>query len=159
MTIRPLRVWEIDPRFQVEWASGYPMPKSQQDAYFYRGASSYICTVKHEGFEVDIYCDGDMKVKNTKTEDVYRDGYDLVSAGFDSDEKLAKAFEEEVLEHDMNPWFDMYAFGEHLDNVHHEIDEILESACSFLQEEAENAKAIENFGVAVNEADTPSVAV
>jgi hypothetical protein len=44
----------------------------------------------------------------------------------------------------MNPWFDMYVRGEHLDNVHHEIGEALQAAKAWLEEEVANAKMIED---------------
>ena len=130
--------------FAIEWASGYPMHETQQDAAFYGDTTGLICTVRHEGFEVDICCDGDMKVKNRTNDDVYRDGMDLISGGFDTDEKLREANEQDTLYWDMNPWFDMYVRGEHLDNVHHEIGEALQAAKAWLEEEVANAKMIED---------------
>jgi hypothetical protein len=47
----------------------------------------------------------------------------------------------------MNPWFDMYVNGEHLDNIHHDILEAIEAAKAWLDEEIENAKQIEDAGV------------
>lgn len=160
MAIRVVEFFELenDPRFEIVWAEGLPLSKSRQEAYFYKATSGFVCTVKHEGFEVDIYCDGEMKVKNTKTEEVYRYGDDLLFRDYD-DAKLIEAFDKEELISDMNPWFDMYAYGDHLDNVHHTISEALESAGLFLEEEAQNARAIENFGISVDESDTPSIAV
>lgn len=130
--------------FDIEWQTGYPMHSTQQDAAFYRDMTNHICTVRHGEFEVDIYCDGDMKVKNREDGSVYRDGMELISAGFDTDEKLRLANEQDTLYWDMNPWFDMYVRGEHLDNVHHEIGEALASARAWLEEEVANAKLIED---------------
>jgi hypothetical protein len=130
--------------FEIVWATGYPMHETQQDAAFYRDDENFICTVKHEGFEVDIYCDGDMKVKNREDGETYRYGGDLITAGFDTDENLQKANEQDTLYWDMNPWFDMYVRGEHLDNVHHEIGEALQAAKAWLDEEVQNAKLIED---------------
>lgn len=132
--------------FEIEWAAGLPLDKSQQDAAFYRdaGGSSLICTVKFDGFEVDICCDGEMRVKNRENGDSYRYGDDLIGGGFDTDEKLREANEQDTLYWDMNPWFDMYVRGEHLDNVHHEIGEALQAAAAWLEEEVANAKLIED---------------
>ena len=130
--------------FEVEWQAGYPLHETQQDAAFYRDDTNHICTVRHDGFEVDIYCDGDMKVKNRSNDDVYRYGGDLIHAGFDTDERLSEANETDLLYWDMNPWFDMYVRGEHLDNVQHEIGDALQAAKAWLEEEAQNAKLIED---------------
>jgi len=120
------------------------MHETQQDAAFYRDMMNHICTVRHGEFEVDIYCDGDMKVKNREDGETYRYGGDLITAGFDTDENLQKANEQDTLYWDMNPWFDMYVRGEHLDNVHHEIGEALQAAKAWLEEEVQNAKLIED---------------
>lgn len=131
--------------FTVEWAEGLPLPSGQQDAAFYRvNGHSWVCGVSKDGFSVDVYCDGDMRVKNLKTEDIYRDGADLISAGFTSDVDLQLANEKELLDWDMNPWFDMYVDGDHIDNVYHDIDDAVNAAKMFLHEEIENAKQIED---------------
>jgi hypothetical protein len=50
--------------YEVKWATGYPLHGTQTDAAFYRDDESYICSVSRNGFSVDIYCDGDMKIVN-----------------------------------------------------------------------------------------------
>ena len=129
--------------YTIEWASGLPLKDDQQDAMFYRDADAWGCTVRKGGFEVDVYCDGDTRIK-TRDGRTFYDGADLISAGYDTDKKLGEAFEAEELIHDMNSWFDLYVHGEHLDCVQHEIDDAVASAKAWLDEEIENAKQIEN---------------
>lgn len=133
--------------YEVRWATGYPLHGTQTDAAFYRDDESYICSVSRNGFSVDIYCDGDMKIVNRTNGDVYRCGADLIAAGFDEGKKIGDLSESGDLYWDMNPWFDMYVNGEHLDNVHHDILEAIEAAKAWLDEEIENAKQIEDAGV------------
>ena len=133
--------------YEVKWATGYPLHGTQTDAAFYRDDESYICSVSRDGFSVDICCDGDMKITNRTNGDVYRCGSDLIAAGFDEGKKIGELSESGDLDWGMNPWFDMYVNGEHLDNVHHDILEAIEAAKAWLDEEIENAKQIEDAGV------------
>lgn len=157
MAIKPIQFLEDMTGFEVTWASGLPLDGDQTASEFYktRGGSAFICEVKKDGFAVDIYCDGDMSYYNTKEEFYCDDGPELIARGYDTDKKFTDAVESEELRHDMNPWFDMYVCGEHLDFVTHDINEALQGAKSFLEEEIQNANNIENCGVALSEADTP----
>ena len=128
--------------YEVKWATGYPLHATQADAAFYRDegdmGGSYVCSVSRNGLSVDIHCDGDMKITNRTNGDVYICGSDLIAAGFDEDKKLDRALESSEygdLAWDMNPWFDMYVNGEHLDNVQHDILEAIDAAKAWLDEE------------------------
>jgi hypothetical protein len=143
MTIKPIKFVKIPADCKVEWSPGLPLPAERKSADFYKGYGSLVCTVKKLGFSVDVYLDGDMSYYNPKENLYCDDGDDLIARGYDTDEKLAKALETEELRHDMNPWFDMYVEGEHLDAVTDDIEEALSSADSWLTEEMLNAAAIE----------------
>lgn len=130
--------------YTVEWASGLPLPIIQQDAGFYKDPSTnLVCTLKKDGFEVDIYCDGEMQVKNLENGDRYYNGSELVAAGYTDDALLTAAEANNKIEWEMNPWFDLYCNGEHLDAVTHEIRDAINTAKSFLEEEIANAHQIE----------------
>ena len=130
--------------FEVEWAAGLPLPSGQQDAMFYRTTGhSWVCTVGKQGFTVDIYCDGEMRVKNVRTNELYQDGRDLELAGLLTDTDIELATEKEILDIGMNPWFDLYVEGEHLDAVNHEIDDAVKAAKAFVDGEIQNANMIE----------------
>ena len=147
MTIRPILLLEDMTDYEVVWTWGFPLPGENTAAEFYKGSSSSVCQVKKDGFEVDIYIDGDMRFTHRDGHFSCYNGADLMKHGYDTDEKFTAATESEELVHSMNPWFDMYVRGEHLDAVSHDINEALLYAKSFLDEEITNAKEIENFGV------------
>ncbi len=122
----------------------------RHDACFYAG-EGHIATVLYEGFAVDIYCDGDTKIYNRKTDQYYTGGADLILGGFDTDAKFHKATgdaetaesaEEESLVMDMNSWFDLYCFGEHLDAVSHMLNEAIDMAKEYVYEEYFNAETL-----------------
>ena len=104
------------------------------DACFFAG-EGLITTVSYEGFAVDIYCDGETKIYNRETDDYYNGGKDLIACGFDTDSKFNKAIEDESLLMDMNSWFDLYCYGEHLDAVTHTLDEALARAKDYVYQE------------------------
>jgi hypothetical protein len=133
--------------FDVSWSFGFPLPGDQTASEFYKYSSSYVCEVKKDGFAVDIYLDGEMRYRNQELEIEIYDGGDLVAAGYDTDKKFTDAVEAEELQHINNPWFDLYVRGEHLDCVTHDINEALQSAKAWLEDEIQNSKEIENFGV------------
>lgn len=147
MTIRPIMFLVDTTGFDVSWGAGLPLAAEQTASDFYKHSSSYICEVKKDGFSVDIYLDGDMRYRNEQEDITIYDGGDLVAAGYDTDKKFTDAMEAEELQHINNPWFDLYVGGDHLDCVTHDINEALQSAMAFLEDEIHNAKEIENFGV------------
>jgi hypothetical protein len=127
----------------IKWEAGLPRSENQQDAMFYKDFDGWICSVMLGDFEVDVYCDGETRVKNRINDATLTCGSDLIADGFDTDEKLRLGFESGDLVHDMNSWFDLYIKGEHIDAVTHEIEDAIDAAIGVLQEEVENAKAIE----------------
>ena len=147
MTIRPIMFLVDTTGFDVSWSAGLPLPGEQTASEFYKHSSSFICEVKKDGFSVDIYCDGEMRYDLKEHGISIYDGGDLVAAGYDTDKKFTDAIEAEELEHINNPWFDLYVRGEHLDAVTHDINEALQCAKAFIEDEIHNAKEIENFGV------------
>ena len=141
-------------KFVIKYAS-HMLPSvaagiTRHDACFYAG-EGYIATVLYEGFAVDVYCDGDTKIYNQKTDQYYTGGADLILGGFDTDAKFHKATgvaetaesaEEEGLVMDMNSWFDLYCYGEHLDAVSHMLNEAIDMAKEYVYEEYFNAETL-----------------
>lgn len=144
MTIRPIKLLVDTTGYELTWASGLPLDADRTSCDFYKGYGNFTCEVKKEGFQVDIYLDGDMRYLNKADETSLYDGDSLVAYGYDTDEKFADALEAQELEHINNPWFDLYVRGEHLDCVTHDINEALQSAMAWLDEEIANAKQIED---------------
>ncbi len=114
---------------------------SRFDACFFAG-EGFIVTVSYEGFAVDVYCDGDTKIYNRKADDYYNGGVDLIAGGFDTDSKFREAIEDETLIMDMNSWFDLYCYGEHLDAVTHTLDEALYTAKNYVYQEYFDAETL-----------------
>ena len=133
--------------YTVDWATGFPLAYDQTDAAFYKNpSSSWVCTLKKDGFEVDIYCDGDMRAVVLADENRFAEatsGEELIEEyGVKNDDDL-KLIHEWV----NNPWFDLYVRGEHLDEVSHDIREAIASAKAYLEETIDNANIIEfEFG-------------
>lgn len=137
--------------YEVTWRKDLPLIYNQKDAAFYKIDSnhSWVCTVVGKGFEVDVYCDGDMRadvlVDKNRYETV-RTGDELIENGVKNDDDLQK-----MVDWGMNPWFDLYVHGEHLgesygrDAVQHEIADAIDSAKMFIDQEAHNAETIENL--------------
>ena len=111
------------------------------DACFYAG-EGFIATVAYEGFVVDIYCDGETKIYNPETEDWYNGGTGLIAGGFDTDSKFNRAVENESLVVDMNSWFDLYCYGEHLDAVTHTLDDAIYCAKNYVWQEYFDAETL-----------------
>jgi hypothetical protein len=147
MTITTLKFLADTTGYEVVWATGLPLDPDRTASEFYKGYGSFVCEVKKNGFSVDLYLDGEMRYTNYTHTIVILDGGDLVAGGYDTDKKFTDALEAEELEHINNPWFDLYVRGEHLDCVTHDINEALQSAMAWLDEEIANAKEIENVGV------------
>lgn len=78
---------------------------------------------------VHIYCDGIMKMYEcgpSADNSLIWNAYELASRGFDTDEKLSEALNDERLQVEHNPWFDLYDDdGNHLDAVTHSIPEAI----------------------------------
>jgi hypothetical protein len=149
MTIRPIKFLVDTTGYELTWASGLPLDADRTASEYYKGYGNFTCEVKKDGFTVDIYCDGEMRYTNSERTVIIVDGDDLVAGGYDTDKKFADAIESEELQHIMNPWFDLYVRGEHIDSITHDINEALQSAMAWLDEEIANAKEIENFGVSL----------
>lgn len=144
MTIRPIMFLVDTEGFDVSWSFGFPLPGEQTASEFYKCNSPFVCEVKKDGFTVDIYLDGEMKYTNSTHSVIIHDGGDLIAGGYDTDKKFTDAVESEELQHINNPWFDLYVKGEHLDCVTHDINEALQSAKAWLEDEIRNAKEIED---------------
>jgi hypothetical protein len=129
-------------KFVIKYASHLvPSVTERYDACFYAG-EGLIGTVSYEGFAVDIYCDGDTKIHNRKTDEYYMGGSDLIRGGFDTDSKFNEAVENETLIMDMNSWFDLYCYGEHLDAVTHTLDDALHVAKNYVYQEYFDAETL-----------------
>jgi hypothetical protein len=129
-------------KFVIKYASHLvPSVTERYDACFYAG-EGLMGTVSYEGFAVDIYCDGDTKIHNRKTDEYYMGGSDLIRGGFDTDSKFNEAVENETLIMDMNSWFDLYCYGEHLDAVTHTLDDALYVAKNYVYQEYFDAETL-----------------
>jgi hypothetical protein len=109
------------------------------DAVFYTG-EGLIATVKYKGFSVDVYCDGvtNATLLDQPNGDIVSHLYspsDFISAGIDTDEAMSMAQEQEILSFANNSWFDLYCEGEHLDVVCHILDDALDSAVTYVEEQ------------------------
>lgn len=133
----------------VEWDAGLPLHESKRDAIFYcdAGNHNFVGRVKISEFAVDIYCDGITDIRDRTNGERYSCGSDLINAGWDTDEKLNEGTESSDLDVVNNSWFDLYCDGEHLDAVSHDVWDAIRDAISWLQNEKQNAQAIENVGV------------
>jgi hypothetical protein len=130
--------------FMVEFDIGIDPHPTQQDAIFYTGAGR-VATVKYEGFEVDVYCDGETKANllDTPQGQVVSTLYfpaDFIDAGLNTDAALRLANEQELLDWVNNSWFDLYCYGEHLDCVEHELIEAIDRAKTYVGDEWLNAE-------------------
>lgn len=130
--------------FVVEYHLTWPAEPDQQDAIFYTGFG-HVATVKYEGFSVDVYCDGRTeahlrdKAEGQIVETLYYP-VDFISAGLDTDTALQMANEQGLLDWVNNSWFDLYCYGEHLDCVEHELNEIIDRAKTYVADEWINAE-------------------
>lgn len=109
------------------------------DAVFYTG-EGLIATVKYKGFAVDVYCDGAVNATllDQPNGEIISHLYspsDFVSAGIDTDEAMSMAIEQGLLSFTNNSWFDLYCEGEHLDVVCYIIDDALDSAMTYVEEQ------------------------
>ena len=132
--------------FVVEYHLTWPAEPDQQDAIFYTGFG-HLATVKYEGFEVDVYCEGrtEAHLRDKAEGQIVKTLYfpvDFISAGLDTDTALQMANEQGLLDWVNNSWFDLYCHGEHLDCVEHELNEIIDRAKTYVADEWINA---ENF--------------
>jgi hypothetical protein len=111
-----------------------------EDAAFYceGTGSAHVASVTLNGRQVDIYCDGVMRVMSLN-EPYERYNYNgaLVDAGFRNDEELFDAEKRREIEFLNNPWFDLYDYeGEHLDRIAHTYSDALQEAMELLLLEA-----------------------
>lgn len=132
--------------YEVEffWIDGnVPRAELQESIWWGRGLA---CKVRLDEFEVHIYVDGDDKLVNIKTSDVYTNASQLDDIGIDTDQKFREAIGDNgFLDQHNNSWFDLYTpTGEHLDMVCHEADDAFEAACDYVIEQFANMCQIEN---------------
>jgi hypothetical protein len=99
---------------------------------------------------ISVYCDGELRLRVWESKEARIDNSNLevirysdrlVSAGIDTDEKLQKALDEERIEYDNNPWFDLYANDESvgdqgwLNCVHFDVEEAILQASELITDE------------------------
>jgi hypothetical protein len=111
----------------------------RRDAVFYTG-EGIIATVTYKGFGVDVYCDGVTHAELLAKPNGYpvsrlSSASDFISAGLGTDDAISMAVEQEILVFINNSWFDLYCDSEHLDIVCHTIDDALESAKTYVEEQ------------------------
>jgi len=136
----------VSPKNEVEYNIPYKGIERKSVEFYKDLSTSLVATVKRldgTGVAVDIYCDGDMRFVSREG-DYYQEGADLIAAGYDTDKKLESAVESEELECRLNPWFDLYANGEHLDRVTHDIDDAIMEAEAFVEELSYSVEMLES---------------
>ena len=80
-----------------------------------------------------IYCDGDMKFRHKENGETWlRTTSDLADFGVGTEEELRESYEKELIDWDMNPWFDLYIDGEHMDCVSGTLSEALSLASAYV---------------------------
>jgi hypothetical protein len=129
----------------IEWHLSFePDLDNQQDATFYQGLGA-IATVSYKQIAVKIYSDGDLRA--TYKEQTLRTTTDFFDAGITNDQDLRNACEQNEIEYDMNNWFDLYSYGEHLDCVQHTIGEAIMSASAYVRDESMQIETLENLTI------------
>ena len=127
---------------EIKWGVSYePDLQNQRDAAFYHNEGR-IATISYKGFEVEIFCDGEMRCYNTETEKTYRQTIHLLDDGINTDKDLSEANEKGILNWDMNCWFDAYVYGEHLDDVQYDLAEAIASAVTYVKDQHAEAEAL-----------------
>lgn len=139
--------------YGVTYNGDSPHPQRKESVFFERG---WVATIGIDGYEVEVFADGDTHLKHTYGTDYYYDlcsPNDLIHAGLDTDEKLEAINNDEDYFWVNNNWFDLYIDGEHLDQVTHTIDEAIESAKAVVAEHIVNVCLIENEGKPILQKD------
>jgi len=118
-------------------------------AFYVADASAHelVATVTSDDRTICVYCDGEMRVHvwNTKKareaneapDHIVRYCGDFIDIGIDTDKKLVK--NDERMEWGNNAWFDLYAYGEGIDDgwlncVHHDLMEAVEQAKALIND-------------------------
>jgi len=124
----------------------------RQDPAFYvwdANAHQHIATVAMGDRTVRVFCDGEMRLNLWESKEARERGDDpqvirycdrLMEAGIDTDEKLVKADEAGRIEWINNAWFDLYAYGDDiedgwLDNVDFELDGMVLYAAEIIEDD------------------------
>jgi hypothetical protein len=128
--------------YEVEfvWYGRTPDGEHQESVWWDRGS---VCYLTLGDVSVDIYVDGDTYIKDNLTHSFYSSSSEFPQ-DLSTDKELSEATLSQRLDWVNNSWFDLYANGEHLDDVQHEADEAFESACNYLIGEFVNLCRIEN---------------
>lgn len=129
---------ESGKNFWVDWVC--QPEENRNDAVWYYGETLMgTAYLKHgeETYSLDIYLDGETLVKIPYNDskdnfDYVRHQSDFIAAGIETDADLVKISDYFV----HNSWFDLYADGEHLDCVTHEIPDAVSQAEAVLTEVA-----------------------
>jgi hypothetical protein len=107
----------------------------------------FVAQVQYKERKISVFCDGELRLRvweskearsNNSNPEIIRYSDRLVGAGIDTDEKLQKALDEERIEQDNNPWFDLYA-NDHsvgdqgwLNCVHFDVEEAILQASELI---------------------------
>jgi len=105
---------------------------------------AHVYTVRHLGKAIDIYCDGEMRIEYKGIS--IRNSEQFKEAGVYTDNDIAD------IDHlggqwINNPWFDCYrgaVHDEHLDMVTHDLNDAINSAMVYLQDEYLNGEVNDN---------------
>lgn len=118
-------------------------------AFYVWGAEGHqhTATVTFGLREIRVFCDGEMRINLWESKEARERGDApevirycdrLNEAGIDTDEKLSKADEDGRIEWVNNAWFDLYAYGEGiedgwLDSVQFDLEEAILQASEFIE--------------------------
>jgi len=98
---------------------------------------------------IRVFCDGKMRINLWDSAEARERGDDpevirysdqLVGAGLNTDKKLWKAVDAGRIEWDNNAWFDLYAYGDGIEDgwlncVHHDLDEAILQASGLIKDD------------------------
>jgi hypothetical protein len=124
----------LDEKFRIDWIQPYFDSQQSPEFYCEYGTHSLVCYVCYKGFEVAIYCDGELLIKTKDFIIKSADGLTANDIFTDDDLRIKIAADDWI----MNCWFDIYDVeqdNQHLDLVSYNINEAIEKAKEYLKEQ------------------------
>ena len=129
--------------FTIEYFGGLPDPQRLADVW-YQGEGT-IAYISKDGFGVYATCEGDMKYtigdESARGTDLLRDN------GITTDDELQKANNDERINWDMNPWFNLQLDNEEFDIALGDLPDIIQVAKDYITEQIVSAEIIMRDGV------------
>jgi len=143
---------ETKPNLEITYEVSDSERQFCKDPAFYvwdANAHQHTATITMGDREIRVFCDGEMRINLWDSAEACKRGDDpqvirysdkLVRAGLDTDKKLSDAFDAGRIEWVNNAWFDLYAYGDDiedgwLDCVHHDLDEAILQASELIEDD------------------------